>query len=52
MALAAVVGILAGYAYRLANGEFDGPWSWAMVGVTLVTTVVVRFLLERLARGR
>jgi len=52
MTLAAVVGIIAGYTYRLVTGEFGGPWSWAMVAVTLVTTVVVRFLLERIARHR
>ncbi|MFI2204697.1 hypothetical protein ACH47Z_28695 [Streptomyces sp. NPDC020192] len=47
-----MAGIIAGYAYRLAAGEFGGPWSWTMLVITLVTTVVVRYFLERLARGR
>ncbi|WP_157876959.1 hypothetical protein [Streptomyces graminilatus] len=52
MVLAAVVGIIAGYTYRLATGEFGGPWSWTMLGITLVTTMVMRSLHERIARGR
>ncbi|MFI2204746.1 hypothetical protein ACH47Z_28940 [Streptomyces sp. NPDC020192] len=52
MALAAVAGIIAGYAYRLAAGEFGGPWSWTMLIITLATTVVVRSFLERFAQGR
>ncbi|MFI6281592.1 hypothetical protein [Streptomyces sp. NPDC050988] len=52
MALAAVAGIIAGYGYRLAAGEFGGSWSWTTLGITLATTVVVRSFLERVARGR